>query len=461
MESLAHASPLAFHLLACLSLSACANFHPAPLSTPAALGGLQSQTRDDVTVSVAILTDDQSARHFGADLGARGIQALWMQVRNASPRRLWFIRSILDPDYYSADEVVLLVAKGVPRDDFEKARQYFRDQSIRALHLPGMVTEGFVFLPRVEGGRYLDIRLSGEAYDEHEQRVAARAGGSAREDVRFGFAMPLPDGDFDYERLDPARTYAGRVLPDLDAVALRAELERLPCCTTNANGTRNGDPLNITLVGDSSDVLNALSRSGWSFTHRITGHTVKREIDAAIAGDSYPVAPVSSLYVFGRHQDFAMQRARHSLAQRNHLRLWLAPFRFEDRQVWVGQVSRDIGIKMTTKSPTLVTHLVDPQVDTTREYLLYSLLGAGLVDSFGFAKGSVVAPRTAPARNLTDDPYFSDGMRLVVVLATDPVPPNLVRSLRWERSAAPIAEGQSEAAERNVRPLEADPEGGP
>ena len=156
-----------------------------------------------------------------------------------------------------------------------------------------------------------------------------------------------------------------------------------------------------------------------------------------------------------------MQRARHSLAQRNHLRLWLAPFRFEDRQVWVGQVSRDIGIKMTTKSPTLVTHLVDPQVDTTREYLLYSLLGAGLVDSFGFAKGSVVAPRTAPARNLTDDPYFSDGMRLVVVLATDPVPPNVVRSLRWERSAAPIAERQSEAAERNVRPLEADPEGGP
>jgi hypothetical protein len=29
-----------------------------------------------------------------------------------------------------------------------------------------------------------------------------------------------------------------------------------------------------------------------------------------------------------------------------------------------------------------------------------------------------------------------------------------VRNLRWEQSAAPIAEGQSEAAQRNVRPIE-------
>ena len=31
---------------------------------------------------------------------------------------------------------------------------------------------------------------------------------------------------------------------------------------------------------------------------------------------------------------------------------------------------------------------------------------------FGFVKGSVRAAPEAPARNLTDDPYFSDGMRL-------------------------------------------------
>jgi hypothetical protein len=45
-------------------------------------------------------------------------------------------------------------------------------------------------------------------------------------------------------------------------------------------------------------------------------------------------------------------------------------------------------------------------------------------------------------------------MRLVVFLAEEPVPPEQIRSLLWEQSAPPIAEGQSEAAERNVRPID-------
>jgi len=68
---------------------------------------------------------------------------------------------------------------------------------------------------------------------------------------------------------------------------------------------------------------------------------------------------VSGLYVFGRKQDVALQRARRSISQRNHMRLWLAPFRVEGNSVWVGQVSRDIGVKVTPKSPTLTTHVID------------------------------------------------------------------------------------------------------
>jgi hypothetical protein len=43
-------------------------------------------------------------------------------------------------------------------------------------------------------------------------------------------------------------------------------------------------------------------------------------------GSEYLNAPVSPLYVFGRHQDVALQKARDTVSQRNHLRLWLAPF---------------------------------------------------------------------------------------------------------------------------------------
>jgi hypothetical protein len=313
------------------------------------------------------------------------------------------------------------------------------------------VTEGFVYLPRREGGRYVDVRLQGDAYLE-----VAAAGMAARDtgrELRFDFAVPLPDGDFDYERLDASRTYGDRALPDLTVDELRTELEKLPCCVSNDAGEAAGDPLNVVLVGESSEVMNSLSRSGWSFTHRIDLRTIRRELGAAVSGEAYLVAPVSSLYLFGRKQDVALQRARASIAQRNHMRLWAAPFRFDGRPVWVGQISRDIGIKLTPRSPTLTTHIIDPEVDATREYLLHSLLSEGFIDRFGFVRGSAAAARTEPRLNLTGDPYFSDGMRLVVIIPPDPIPIEKVRSLLWEQSAAPIAEGQSEAARRNVRPI--------
>jgi hypothetical protein len=442
-----------------LPLSAvAAKFAPDPLATPGELRDVKSKALGDVVVSVSILTDEQARQHFGVDFARHELQALWMSVSNGSGRQLWFIRNTLDPDFYSAEEVALLVQGDAPSDARPALHQYLRDESIRVQLAPRTVTEGFIYLPRVEGGRYVDIRLQGDAYLEASQQRGADVDAGATSptaprELRFDFALPLPDGEFDYERLDPAVTYKGRVLASLTLDEFRATLERLPCCVMDADGLREGDPLNVVIVGEANDVLNSLSRSGWSFTHRIDFRTVRREVGAAIAGASYPVAPVSSLYVFGRKQDVALQRARRSISQRNHMRLWQAPFRFEDRPVWVGQISRDIGVKITPRSPTLTTHVIDPQVDATREYLLHSLIGQGFVDRFGFVKGSAAATPSEPRFNLTGDPYHSDGMRLVVMLAPDPIASDEIRSLRWEQSAPPIAAGQSEAAKRHVRPI--------
>jgi len=439
-----------------------ATFAPDLLETPAELPDVRSKSIGDVTVSVSILTDQQARQHFGVDFAKHELQALWMSVRNASDRRLWFIRNTLDPDFYSAEEAALLVQGQVPKAARPALHQHFRDESIRVQLVPRTVTQGFIFLPRVEGGRYVDIRLHSDASHDALQESAAAAGAGslparAPRELRFDFALPLPDGDFDYERLDPAATYQGRTLPNLALDELRATLEQLPCCVADAEGEREGDPLNFVIVGESADVLNSLSRSGWSFTHRIDFRTIRREVGAAVAGTSYPVAPVSSLYVFDRKQDVALQRARRSISQRNHMRLWQAPFRFEQRPVWVGQVSRDIGIKVTPKSPTLTTHVIDPQVDATREYLLHSLIAQGFVERFGFVKGSASGTPAQPRFNLTGDPYHSDGLRLVVMLSAEPIPPDEIRSLLWEESAPPIAAGQSKAAERNVRPVEPGP----
>ncbi len=155
-------------------------------------------------------------------------------------------------------------------------------------------------------------------------------------------------------------------------------------------------------------------------------------MEATLAGRAYRVAPVSSLYVFGRPQDIALQRARSLISQRNHMRLWLAPFRYQGRSVWIGQISRDIGIKATMQSPSLTTHVIDPYVDEAREYLLQSLLHHHGVKRFGFVAGVGKTTPEQPRTNLTEDPYFTDGLRLLVVLAQQPTPPHRARNFHWQ-----------------------------
>lgn len=443
-------------LAACAT--ACASvYEPVPLELPAAIEDLQTKTAGSVVVSAGILTDEQARSHFGLHLGENNIQAIWLRITNDTDKKFWLLRTALDPDYFSADEVASVLRSEIPGDAFEAALQRLRDESIRVLLQPHTVSEGFIFTPRAVGGRYVDIRLGEDVYSVEQRRRMAEGRNeqiplAQVTELRFGFAIPLPDGIFDYERLRPEILYE-ESRPNLSEAEFRDALAALPCCATNSAGDAWGDPLNVVIVADTGEALNSLSRAGWSFTHRITAESVRRLIGATIQGESYPVAPVSNLYLFGRSQDFALQRARPNIAQRNHMRFWLAPFKFLDKNVWVGQVSRDIGIKVTPRSPTLTTHIIDPEVDLTREYLLHSLLAEGFVERFGFVAGARAATREDPAKNLTDDPYFSDGLRLVVVMSPDPIPYERVRSLLWAESAAPVAEGQTETADIYVRPV--------
>ena len=134
-------------------------------------------------------------------------------------------------------------------------------------------------------------------------------------------------------------------------------------------------------------------------------------------GRQYRYSPVSSLYAFGRSQDFALQKARQTINERLHLRLWLTELRLDGRSVWVGQISRDIGVRFTWKTWNLTTHKIDPDVDDARDYVLDYLLESGRVSCVGYVPGVGQAPKNAPRHNLTGDPYFTDGMRAVAIIS--------------------------------------------
>ncbi len=422
-------------MLVALLLAACAagpgKTPPSEESLPLHLPRAQSLEKDGVTVRLAIPTEKNAAEHFGVELAKHNIQPIWLRIENDTKDDYWLLPIAIDRDYYSADEAALVTTAHLPKDERADRKQFFRANALPFFLRNGSTVEGYVYATHTRGGRFVDVRLT-------------RAGGKA---LRLRFAVLLPTEGFDYEKSALRQRYAQvDEYPDLTVSQLRERLRALPCCTSNADGSGEGDPLNIVLVGSGEKTVGALAAAGWSFTEAITADSIRRMVGAAIAEKSFLTAPISSLYLFGRKQDIALQRGRLTISRRNHLRLWLAPFRCEGEPVWVGQVSRDIGVKATAKSPTLTTHVIDPNVDESREYLLHSLLYLEAISRFAFVRGVGEATQDKPRVNLTDDPYFTDGMRMVVWLSAEPVPSERAINLHWNLSTDPVLEDRGENA---------------
>ncbi|MGK4301946.1 LssY C-terminal domain-containing protein, partial [Klebsiella pneumoniae] len=83
-----------------------------------------------------------------------------------------------------------------------------------------------------------------------------------------------------------------------------------------------------------------------------------------------------------------LQRIRKSINERLHLRLWMTPLRYQGQPVWIGQVSRDIGVRFTWRTWNLTTHRIDPDVDEAREYVVEDLMQVGRLEMAGYVPGA-------------------------------------------------------------------------
>jgi len=420
-------------LLVLVCTAGCASQAVVPAAQEAVAvdpGSIQTISMEGVTVQVAIPTEEQVSQLFGVPLAEQSVQPIWIRIVNTTDIGYWLLPIAIDPDYFTADEATLATTQQLDDESTERIREAFRKHAMPFYLGGNSDNEGYVYASHRRGGRFVDVRIA--------------APGHA---LRMRFAVLLPTEGFDYVQ-SPLRQLYSKVdsFPNLTLDEARVRIRELPCCTAKADGTGEGDPLNVVIVGEGQDVLAAMTAGGWDFTEAITVDSVRRMVGAAIADREMFQAPVSALYAFGRKQDIALQRGRLHIAQRNHVRFWLAPFRCEGLPVWVGQVSRDIGVKVTSKSPTLTTHIIDPNVDESRQFVMQSLLYQEAVKWFAIVRGVGAAPRDQPRRNLTDDPYFTDGMRIVIGISDTPVPNADVYDLGWNESTDPIRAGKGEDA---------------
>lgn len=371
-----------------------------------------SQSKADVTISVAVPSASETRELFGVPLYKRSIQPVWLDISNDRESPITFLPLGLDPQYFTPIESALLGAGGAGKAD-ATMRKFFFDRKINMFIEPGENRSGFMFTQLQEGTKSFNV----DVYTDENQLV------------NFTFFVPVPGLKLDHHDVDWDNLYADEEVRSLEKDDLIEALEAMPCCTTDKKAEGTGDPLNLVVIGSVDDVYYAFIRAGWDETEAISRSSLTKMGKAFVTGGEYGSSPVSGLYLFGRTQDAAFQKARDNINERNHLRLWLSPLRFEGVPVWLGQISRDIGVRFTAK--TITTHKVDPDVDETREFLVENLAYSQALAKLGYIDGVGAAPLEAPRGNLTGDPYFTDGKRVVLWISSQPKDFDDIEDLDW------------------------------
>jgi len=394
----------------------CAGFAPKPMEEVPFLSRSQTREHAGLRVTVAVPSRDEARQVFGVDLSKQQIQPVWLEIESETEIPYFFLLSAVDPAYFSAREA------GYRSHRF--LRPFFNadmDDYLGAHDIDPFVPP----LGRTSGFVYTNLKLG-------TKEVRVKLVGPRRVEV-FDFYVPVPGFRADWHEVDFDAIAAQGMVEVEDEDELRTRLAELPCCTTRKGGTGEGDPLNLVLIGSREEVANALIRAGWDETEVLSFASAWRTVRSFFGG-TYKYSPMSALYVFGRDQDAGFQKARETIHERNHMRLWLSPLRFRGQEVWIGAISRDIGVYFTTRAWNLTTHAIDPDVDEARRYLREDLQTAQSVERWGFVEGVGAATPEEPRRNLLLAPWWSDGLRLVVDVPSSPIALEDQRFFYWDWS---------------------------
>ncbi len=175
-----------------------------------------------------------------------------------------------------------------------------------------------------------------------------------------------------------------------------------------------GDMVNVLIVGTQDQVVQTFTAAGWVQVDAKVGNTALNAVMDSLEKKDYLTMPMSTLFLFGRAQDYGFAHAEpvRVAMSRNHLRVWKSAYEVEGRPLWCVAATHDIGFERDQRNNG-VTHKIDPAIDGEREYVNGTLSSTGLV-----VQRDHVTP-TDPlttAKTATGGEFHSDGRILVLVL---------------------------------------------
>jgi hypothetical protein len=388
-------------LMVCLVIftSGCATstfVRPAIVDPGALRQRAEIAVADDIRVSVAIPSREESMAILGIDLSEKKIQPVWLEIENNSDRPVYFLRTGLDPEYFSPREVAFAFFESMSDDGKKRLVQHIESLDFRDPIAPHSSVSGFIFTNEDQDTKFVSVDLLSRGSSSH-----------------LTLLVPIPERSLTEDHVAKIHGMIAEAKPlhVENESQLRSLLEKLPCCTASENGVQ-GEPLNVVLIGDLDAIGPALVRRHFRYT------------------------PVSPLYVFGRPQDLSAKKVGGWVATQPHvLRLWLTKIRFQGKLVWVGQISTPKGGRFAGATSDGSLPVIDPDVDEARNDLVQDLIYSQLVTEVGFVKGMGSVARSSPRTTPGGSIYHTDGLRAVLIFDSQPVSLTEIEFMSWERLA--------------------------
>jgi len=187
-------------------------------------------------------------------------------------------------------------------------------------------------------------------------------------------------------------------------------MDYLPPRVFNAEG-REGDMLNLVLVGQEEDLQNAFERAGWVKTDKWKPIFVWHLL---LHGTHDATIPMARFYLFGRVQDYsyALPEPGAVVSRRHHLRIWKTDHTIGGTPVWVGSATHDVAIEIA-KRGRLINHRIDPAVDAERDFVGIDLTKTSSVSrqEYLYSANPILQSQTASGQA-----YHSDSRILLLDL---------------------------------------------
>jgi len=204
----------------------------------------------------------------------------------------------------------------------------------------------------------------------------------------------------------PVESRVPGITPDL--------LSKIPRRISDPAG-KPGDMVNVLIVGTQDQMLQAFTAAGWVKVDAKVQNTALNALMDSLEKKDYLTMPMSTLFLFGRAQDYGFAHAEpvRVAMSRNHLRVWKSTFEVDGRPLWCVAATHDIGFERDQRNNGL-THKIDPAIDGEREYVNGTLSGTGLV-----VQRDHVTPADplTTAKTATGGEFHSDGRILILVLS--------------------------------------------